>query len=514
MSPGLPPTSAHRRGGLLLGLGGVLVPTMLGCPGSGRPAEVPEPAGLPAPRVEPDEPVQGDQPLDPQGPPRLMTDPGSGISIVWAGAAVAAAVVGPELIVLEPDLRHVSAVGWRDGEAQWRITLPDAADPGAQLYGLEDRALLHAGSRVTVIESARGRLLGQHPAPVDGRGPYSHQMQRHRGACGYVGPCGIQAFDCATGQPRGPYFASAELHLYGLSDDPSEHTTQCETEPRLLGRHEDRIGLIAEVTAHDAQGHPTSGPSLVVLDADSGELRWQQAPVELGGYAGVTDDGALWTVGPQDATLELREADTGALRWRKELGDGLVEVSEADGTLVVARREGRWRLSAYRTADGGVQWSDRLAKRQRPVLPGRPIPDAHDTRRRRVYGLVDPSQGRIAGELVAGRDERAWRDPAGGFVLTGRELRELDREGRLTRQRLFPGTRVHTITAAHVITHHGEEIEIFDRDQLRERARLEGRLTIEGEALPGDRLLLRRDGVNGVAVVLRLEPPDRPGLRP
>ena len=66
-------------------------------------------------------------PPEPREPPRLLTDPGSGVAVVWAGAAAASAVAGAEVVVVEPDLQHVSAYDWRDGEPRWRTELPVSA---------------------------------------------------------------------------------------------------------------------------------------------------------------------------------------------------------------------------------------------------------------------------------------------------------------------------------------------------------------------------------------------------
>ncbi len=168
----------------------------------------------------------------------------------------------------------------------------------------------------------------------------------------------------------------------------------------------------------------------------------------------------------------------------------------------------RWRLTAYDSIDGRPAWDARLGRRQTPVLPAGPIPDAQLTGTRRVYALVEPPRG-VIGEFVVERDERLWPDPTGGFVLIGRELRELDPDGRLARQRLFDGVHAHTVTSTHVLVQDGDTIEIYDREQLRERARLEGRLNISDDDLPDDRLLLWRGGEDGVALILGLEAPSR-----
>ena len=170
--------------------------------------------------------------------------------------------------------------------------------------------------------------------------------------------------------------------------------------------------------------------------------------------------------------------------------------------------------AARAIVDGDALWSTRLARRQRPAYFEGPIPEAQATGARRTYALIDPVAGRVSGQLVVGRDESLWRDPGGGFVMIGRDLRELDEDGRIVRQRSFSSPRVHTVTTTHVLGLDGDTLEIFDRDQLRERARLEGRLTIDASArLPEGRLLLQRYGEDGVALVLGLEPPSRGARR-
>ncbi|MCX4241666.1 outer membrane protein assembly factor BamB family protein [Paraliomyxa miuraensis] len=472
------------------------------------------------PRPVPPSAVAGDSrsepppslPPEPREPPRLLTDPGSGVFVAWSGAAAASAVAGSELVVVETDLRHLSAYDWRDGEPRWRIELP--VSPAVRIRGLDDRVLLHDGDRVVVVEAARGRVLGRHPAPVSSAWPQGHETQLRQGACAWVGQCGIQAFDCADGAPRGPYLASEQLHLYGMSDDPSEHSTSCTPEPWLLGAFGEATVVVASAPAGGASASGSAGgPALLGLDRERGEVVWQQALAEGEASVGATPDGACWLVDREsdDARLRVLDCASGQPRWERALGAGTLEIHGIDGSVVVGKEQGgRWRVSAHATADGRPQWSARLARRQRPLFPEGPIPGAQTPGTRRSYGLVDPSEGRVVGELVAGREESLWRDPMGGFVLIGRDLRELDREGRLVRQRPFTAARVYAVTAAHVLVHEGEAIEIFDRDQLRERARLEGRLSIDATAkLPDDRLLLQRHGEDGVALLLGLDPPAR-----
>ncbi len=504
-----------RRPGPQRGLacGSVLAWLLIACPrADGTPVA---PAVTPAEHAAPDRPPDPAPPPTPLDPPRLLTDPGSGVAVVWAGAAMASAVAGAELVVIEPDLRHVSAYDWRTGEPRWRTERTVSA--AAQLYGLEDRVLLHDRASATVLEAARGRVMGHHPAPASGRWPNGHAVeQRGPGACAWVGPCGIQAFDCSDGSPLGSYLASSEVHLYGLYEDPSEHDTECTPTPRLLGRHGSTLVLVTHLPADAAldAGAAAPGPALVGLHADTGDLRWHHALPSGSEPVGLTEDGACWVLDPSGPRLRVLEPDTGALRWERTLGPGTLDVHAFAGGLVVGREhDDRWRLSAYALTDGAPLWSARLAKRQRPSYPVGPIPKARITGTRRAYALIDPLAGRVVGELVAGREEALWRDPTGGFVLVGRDLREVDHEGRLVRQRAFAGGRVHSITSTHVLGLDGDVLTIFDREQLRERARLEGRLLIDGAArLPDDRLLLQRYGEDGVALVLGLEPPAR-GIR-
>ncbi|MCH9681209.1 MAG: PQQ-like beta-propeller repeat protein [Deltaproteobacteria bacterium] len=481
--------------------------------GAARPVPAPEPAPRVEPEVTPEPAAPPTPPATPRDPPRVLTDPGSGITVAWAGAATAAVVTQGNLVVLEPDGEHMGAIGWRDGEPRWRIELPVRA--GARLHGLDDRVVVHDFDRALVVEGARGRVLGQHPAPIDGRPPYSHTMEHRRDACAWVGPCGIQAFDCDNGAPRGQYFESTEIRLSIDSDDPSEHDTQCSPEPSLLGRHLDTIAIIANVPRTDETGRPAgSMPSLIGLDATTGERQWAQPMPADEPSAGMTDDGACWVLDADAPQLHLHECDTGQLRWTRPLGVGRLEAHAMGELMVVARHHGgRWRLSAYSTATGNVAWGLRLPRRQIPLLADAPIRHAHATGNRRIYALIDPARGAITGRVLAGRDEEIWRDPAGGFVLIGRDLREVDDEGRLTRQLPFTALRAHTVTAGHILTHDGEAIEVFDREQLRERARIEGRLSIEPAPLAPDRLLLHRRGEDAVALVLGLEAPGRSGRR-
>jgi len=467
-----------------------------------RPAAAPAPVMAPAPAAAAAVPASAD-PATPVDPPRVLTNPGSGVSLLWSGAAIGAGVAGRSVVVLESDLRHLSAVDWSSGEARWRIEEPFSA--GVQLAALDDRVMLYDGERAVVIEAARGRVLGRHAAPHAGQGPRAHGVAHRNGACAWAGTCGIQAFDCRDGQPLGAYYGP-------VSDDPSEYdTTPCMPTPRLLGAHQGTIAMVVDLPRPgDGSG---SVASLVGVGVERGERRWDRPlPAVNGGQVELTDDGGVWVLDVDAHRVEVFDAGSGARRWGREIGPGQLRVHAVGDALVVGREHGgRWRLSAYATDDGASGWSVRLARRQLPVLPDGPVPDAQAAGIRRVYALLDPTQRGVVGELVAGRDERLWRDPGGGFVLIGRDLREIDAEGRLTRQRPFTGTRAHTVTEGHVLTDDGSTIEIYDRELLRERARLEGRLSIVASAgLPSNRVLLRRDGDDdGVVVLLGLEAPSR-----
>jgi len=438
----------------------------------------------------------------------VLTDPGSGVFVVWAGAARDAVVAGAELVVLEPDGRHLEAIGWSEGDARWRIEL--AAPGTGRLYGLGDRVVLHDRDQATVVEAARGRILGRHPAPIDGLGAGAHGLVERRGACAWVGPCGIQAFDCRDGAPLGDYFPSIAVHFQGLmGEDPGDEGPSCATFAQLVGRHEDTLVVIADTPQSNTR--EDSAPTLVGLDAAEGQPRWHVPLHSSSTPAGMSDDGGCWTLDTEAPRLRVFECESGSLRWDRALGPGRLVAHGVGDTILIARHHGdRWRLSAYASANGRPAWSTRLSRRQHPLLPLHPIPDALLTGRRRVYALLDPTRRGVVGEVVASRDQKLWRDPEGGFVLIGRELRELDAEGRLIRQRPFTGMQAKVVSAGHVLTDDGETIEIYDREQVRERARVEGRLSIESTAeLPKGRLLLRRYGEDGVALVLGLQEPQR-----
>lgn len=454
-------------------------------------------------------------PAAPRDPPRVLTDPGSGVAVVWAGAAADAAVVGSSVVVLEPDRQHLSSYDWRAGEPRWRIGLTASSE--ARIHGLGDRMLLlHDGDGVTVIEAARGRVLDRHPAPGSGD-PQAYELTLQHGACAWVGPCGIQALRCADAAPLGPYLV-AEPRLPApdeLAQPPAEHGPACHPVPRLLGRYGPIITMLASVPASGSGADAGPTAALVGLDHGSGAVQWQHPLPDPSAPAGATDDGACWILDPARPRLRVHDCATGALRWERALGPGTLEVHGTAGTLVVSRGHGgRWRLSAYDTDDGEPRWSTRLARRQRPLFPEGPIPEAEAVGTRRSHGLIDPIEGRVVGELVAGRDDVLWRDPAGGFVLIGRDLRELDAKGTIVRQRPLSAGPVEAVLRNHLLVRQGEALEILDREQLRERARLEGRLELDASMpLPDDRLLMRRHGEDGVALVLSLQAPSRAGAR-
>lgn len=502
------PHAAARRCAAVVGSGLVAAMFALGCTPAVAPPST-RPTLRPAKRDAAQPPATTAAttiPPAPAEPPRVLIDPGSGVHVAWAGAAADAVVAGEHLVVLQPQGDHLHAVSWRDGEARWRVALPTTDT--ARLYSLGDRIVVHDRDTAIIVEAARGRILGRRAVPHAGRDSYGHRATRVGDTCAWRSACGIQRFSCDDGTLQGPYYASAEEHLYGLSDDPSEHSTSCSPDPRIVGQLGNTSVLVANVPVDlDAGGTGATAPSLVGFESDTDAVLWQHPLTAFGETVGETSDGGVWAVDIDESTLRVFDGSTGDLRWERSLGPGLVEAEATAGEIIVARfNEGRWRLGAYATADGKNTWRTRLSRRQRPLLPSRSIANAASLGQRRIYAIVDPERRGVAGELVAGRDERLLRDPAGGFVLVGAELREVDAHGRLLRQRPFANTNVQSVTPHHVLALDDEVVTLFDRDQLRQRARVEGGVVMAPtEGLPSDRLLFRRYGDDGVALLLRLD---------
>lgn len=481
-----------------------------GCSPAARPTPT-HPAGVetgprPTPRAE-----AGDRggPSRPRPQPQLnkapavILDPSATISMLWAAAATDATVAGSTVIALEPTGDHLDAARISDGASRWRIEIPPTER--ASLTAIGNRVFVHDGDRVIVVEAEHGRVLAEQPARP------AHRAVSIGGACAWSGRCGLQPFDCDDGAPIGPYLASTETHWYGLSDDPTEHGTSCEPYPRLLGSTGDRVLVIAGLPDPDSDA-PSLPRTLAGLDPTDGTVKWQR-PLPAGGQViGPTSAGDGWIVDSIEGQLTAFDARSGDVRWQRPLGPGRLVAQAFERELVVAREHGgRWRITGYGSDRPVARWSTRTGRRQFPLIAGAPIEQANVTEERRVFAIVDRAAGEIAGQLVAGRGARLWHDPPTGFLLTGHDLREHGPAGDLLRQRPLRAADVEWVTPDYLLSREGDTLIVHDRTTLREHARLVGlRLQLD-PALPPTRALLRRDGDDGAAVLLALDPPSLAG---
>ncbi|MFC7186028.1 PKD domain-containing protein [Halorubrum yunnanense] len=112
----------------------------------------------------------------------------------------------------------------------------------------------------------------------------------------------------------------------------------------------------------DGTVYVTSGRSVTVLDATTGNVRWEDADSSwiIGSKIG---DGTLVTWSQPDTEdgfaneVVVRDADNGDVRW-KVTPDGVPDIAGvSDGTVVISQAED---LTAYETQTGNLTWSRQL----------------------------------------------------------------------------------------------------------------------------------------------------------
>lgn len=100
---------------------------------------------------------------------------------------------------------------------------------------------------------------------------------------------------------------------------------------------------------------PLKGGQLVAVDLDSGAVRWRLDAATP--FTPATGDGLVFAV--TEATIEARDALTGATRWRAPLpGGAAVPLYWDTGWLLASTPSGD--LAAFRAADGQLVWRQAL----------------------------------------------------------------------------------------------------------------------------------------------------------
>lgn len=217
-------------------------------------------------------------------------------------------------------------------------------------------------------------------------------------ACPAQGPAGLVGLDLATGEVRwtnvvgddvadlwAPASRSAGgagsgARAYVLGSDGSVRRVVAETgavdrcpAAASLRPADGRVPTTLDGRGALAAHRPETGGRLgtvAVTDPD-GTVRWEVSARELVGSApGAVvvraDEGADCCAGPPDLDVEVREAETGEVRWRAELqgleatvtSDLLVVTDQFDGAGVPSdhRPPDGVRVTAYDLADGRVAW--------------------------------------------------------------------------------------------------------------------------------------------------------------
>jgi len=498
--------------------GDVLLSTLVGlalliCAGCDRRATVSEPgagapqaglagegsSGVPAGSPPSTAAEVGELPAK-ADPLRVTFAEGSDLELRFQGEAWAMTIAAKRLILLEEDFKHLRAIDPATGAPSWRLVAQ--SDPGGQhdLYADGERALLHAGPRLVMVDAAAGRRLGEAKAYFNG-GDSGCRLRIEGGACAYVCECTIQPVACDSGAQIGPSFPSSENHIYFDMSEP--HDTVCPIEPRLLGRAGEHS--VALVEGED-------GLTGAVGVDPAGVVRWRldgllprRGTFSGGGVdAGMSEDGGLcWVLDSDEGDLEVFDCAAGQRLWGAK-----IEVSE---------RQVRVRWLAI---DGGGLWIDTSgaeggsAELRDPAtgdriwahaLPGAATPWPLDEALTGAYlpqttklMIYDGGRGRVVKEIAVDERLRVVDDPAGGYLIIGDELVELDAQAKVRRRRPRAVRGLVGVNRDHLVVSEGEGVEVLRRDDLTVSLRIDGqvRMLDASELGPGSLLFARsRRGV-------------------
>jgi outer membrane protein assembly factor BamB len=413
--------------------------------------------------------------------PRLERDADSGVSLVAQSRGLDVVVVPGRVIVLEADRRHVHAIEPGSGEVAWRRRVFDEAEGPTALAIGPALVFVHVGRSLAILDARDGYPVAQRS---DAPSSADHRIAHEDGACAFVSADGLIPFACDTGIERGPRLSG--------SGEPA----------RVLGHAGGRDIVQASV----------DGPVGLVAVAADGRIAWRAPltapPPHTLGVVDVLD--AVWVVSSSRTTL-LR-ASTGQLRWSVATPITPLRAAVEGSNLIVAGRDGRRQtVFAIDLGTGRIRWSKRLPQRHEILLP-EDDPAALGDGKYRVFDVIEPDSGNIAGTVAIGPYERLWRDRDGGLVRTGGDIEELSAQGDLLRQAPFAADPVLALGSTHLVTGIDGDVVFHDRITLRDLARLHGgfRPIDDGGALGAHRVLLgRAEGSRWRYLVIGLEPPRR-----
>jgi outer membrane protein assembly factor BamB len=448
-------------------------------------------------------------------PLRVTFADGSDLELRFQGEAWATTIAAKRLILLEEDFRHLQAIDPATGAQSWRLQAQ--SDPAGQhdLYAAEDRALLHAGPRLVMVDAAAGRRLGEAKAYYNG-GDSDCRLRIEGGACAYVCGCTLQPIDCGSGAQVGPSFPSSENHIYFDMAEP--HDTVCPIQPRLLGRAGDRSVALVE-GADGLMGAVGVDPAGVVRWRLDGLLP-RRGTFSAGGVdAGISaENGLCWVIDSYEGDLAVFDCAAGQRLWGAK-----IEVGERQVRVVwLALDGGRLWIHTSGAEGGSVELRDPASGGRiwAHALPGGTTPWPLDEALAQVYLpqrtkllIYDGGRGRVVKEIAVDERLRVVDDPAGGFLVIGDDLVELDAQAKVRRRRPRAIRGLLGVTRDHLVVGEGEEVEVLRRDDLTVSLRIDGKVRMldSGELGPGSLLFARSQ--RGVPTEVLLLGPARAARR-
>ncbi len=421
---------------------------------------------------------------------------GSELELRFQGEAWATTIAAKRLILLEEDFVHLRAVDPASGAASWRLEAQ--SDPGGQhdLYAYGERVLMHAGPRLVTVDAAAGRRLGEAKALYNGS-DRGCRLQIAGDACAYVCECLIQPITCGTGAPLGEGFASSENHIYFEMGEP--HDSVCPIEPQLLGR----AGELTVALVEDGAGLMGA----VGVDP-AGSVRWRldglipRRGIFGGGgvEAGMAESGGLcWLMDAYEGDLVGFDCAAGKRLWGET-----IELRERRARVRwLAVDGGRLWVHTSGDAGGSAELRDPASGRRiwAHTIPGGATPWPLDEPLAAAYlpqttklMIYDGARGRVVKELAVDERVRVVDDPAGGYLIIGDDLVELDAQAKVRRRRPRAIGELVGLTEEHLVVAEGESVEVLRREDLTVSLRIDGgglRMLDGGELGPGALLFAR-----------------------
>ncbi|MDC0719562.1 outer membrane protein assembly factor BamB family protein [Nannocystis bainbridge] len=427
--------------------------------------------------------------------PLSVLTPAPGVRVALDVRGWAAVALPDRVIVLDDDFRHLRAFDASTGAQLWRLEAQAEPRGRHTLYAVGDRVLLHAGSDLIAVDTARGAVIATHRAGAH-NGADACRLEIVHGfadagrtaaddpaltACSAACTCTRRLFRCDTGAPIGGFWRGSELHLH--DDFQSEHNVMCLGAPRLFGRLGGRYLLGVK------RSQPMDDAYEALAVNDQGKVLWRRPALSdaVQRYRPVGGDVATdvcWSVDEHD--MVAWTCSTGHVRWRAKLAGADDSYSTdarvvAPGKLLVRRLSERTLAVELRDVTTGKQRWRRELPPDRVALAPAEATNMLAYASTPTHAWLDLRDGATLHEHTLAKDQALTRDPAGdGYVRTGGpELGLLARDGKLlqTVPKDIPG--IQWIGAGFVAAREPPRFTVYRRPEFTAALTVEGNWAVE-----------------------------------